>query len=300
MKPLDLPEVALSDSAALICIEGWMDRTVNSNEWEGRTGRGWAAEWRRTDRSFGGLTEHLLRRTRDLNFSQVLDIGCGAGELSLAIARTYPETSVIGVDISPQLIDVSRNRGANLLNASFELADAARWAPDDGFAPDYLISRHGVMFFSDPVGAFTHLAKLAVPGANMLFSCFRGPSANEIFTSVASLLPTPPAKSAPNAPGPMAFADPDRVRGILSDAGWSAIEFEPFDFAMVAGSGEDPVEDAVAYFSVIGPVAAAMAEMPPAEKDAFRDRLRSFVAPRQVDGVVAFGAGAWIVSAIRG
>ncbi|RYE60342.1 MAG: hypothetical protein EOO82_03325 [Oxalobacteraceae bacterium] len=134
----------------------------------------------------------------------------------------------------------------------------------------------------------------------MLFSCFRSPSANEIFTSVAGLLPTPAAKSAPGAPGPMAFADPDRVRAILSDAGWSAIELEPLDFAMVAGSGDNPVEDAVAYFSVIGPVAAAMAEMSLAEKEAFRERLTDFVALREIDGVVAFGAGAWIVSAIRG
>jgi len=277
-----------------------MDRTVNTNEWEGRTGRGWAAEWRRTDRSFGGLTEHLLRRTRDLAFSNVLDIGCGAGELSLALARGRPDTTVIGVDISPQLVDVAQERGANLLNASFELADAARWLPEPGFVPDFLISRHGVMFFPEPVSAFTHLAEVSAPGANMLFSCFRGPSANEIFSSVASLLPAPPAKSAPGAPGPMAFADPDRVRAILSDAGWSAIEFEPLDFAMVAGSGDNPVEDAVAYFSVIGPVAAAMAEMPLAEKEAFRERLTDFVALREIDGVVAFGAGAWIVSAIRG
>ncbi len=80
------------------------------NDWEGRTGKGWAAEWRRTDRSWGGLTDQLLRHTRDFTFSTVLDIGCGAGELSLAIARGRPNASVLGVDISPELIEVAQER----------------------------------------------------------------------------------------------------------------------------------------------------------------------------------------------
>ncbi len=112
------------------------------------------------------------------------------------------------------------------------------------------------MFFDDPLGAFTHLADISAPGAGLLFSCFRGPADNEVFTGVASLLPPPATPPDPHAPGPMAFADPDRVRGILAEAGWVKIEFTPFDFAMVVGAGEDPVEEAVAYFSRIGPVAA--------------------------------------------
>jgi len=269
------------------------------NDWEGRTGRGWAAEWRRTDRSWGGLTDQLLRQTRDFTFNTVLDIGCGAGELSLAIARGRPNASVLGLDISPQLIEVARERGKNLVNVAFELGDAANWIPPDGFQPDFLVSRHGVMFFDDPVGAFAHLARISAPGAGLLFSCFRGPAENEIFTSLSCLLPPPSSPPDPHAPGPMAFADLDRVRGILNQAGWGDVRFTPFDFAMVVGTGEDPVGEAVAYFSSIGAAAAAAAEMAPAERAALFEKVRAYVASREIGGMIALGAAAWIITATR-
>ena len=50
--------------------------TVGADEWLGRTGRSWAAEWQRTDRSFAMLTERLLKRSREFPFQSVLDIGC--------------------------------------------------------------------------------------------------------------------------------------------------------------------------------------------------------------------------------
>ncbi len=268
-------------------------------DWEGDAGSNWAAEWRRTDRSWGGLTERLLRATRDFTFESVLDIGCGAGELSLAIARGRPNVDVMGVDISPQLIEVARDRGRNLSNAAFALGDASRWVPQGDFRPELLISRHGVMFFADPVAAFAHMASISAPGAGLLFTCFRSPAVNEIFTAVASLLPPPETPPDPEAPGPMAFADPDRVKRILTAAGWTDIQLDPFDFAMVVGSGEDPVSDAVAYFSTIGPVASAMAAMTQDEQAAFRKKLRSFAASHEVEGIIAFAAGAWVVTAKR-
>ena len=134
-------------------------------DWQGRTGAAWAAQWRRTDRIFAGVTERLLSRSRDFVFQQALDVGCGAGELSLALARGRPRADIVGIDISPQLIEAARERGSHLLNARFEVADAARWFPAEGTAPDLLISRHGVMFFDDPIAAFSHLHKIAAPGA---------------------------------------------------------------------------------------------------------------------------------------
>lgn len=270
-----------------------------SNDWEGRTGKGWAAEWRRTDRSWGGLTDELLRHTRDFTFGRVLDIGCGAGELSLAIARGRPNTKVLGVDISAELVEVAQERGQNLTNVEFALGDASNWSPPAGFTPDFLVSRHGVMFFDDPVGAFTQLARISAPGAGLLFSCFRGPLENEIFSALGSLLPPPATRPDPNAPGPMAFADPDRVRGILTRAGWAAINFTPFDFAMVVGAGENPVEEAVAYFRRIGAAAAASADLTDDEREDLFDRVRAFAAAREIDGVIALGAAAWIVTATR-
>jgi SAM-dependent methyltransferase len=269
---------------------------TDASEWRGRTGESWAAEWRRTDRSFGPLTDRLLVRTREFACREALDVGCGAGELSLALARGRPHCRVVGIDISPQLIAVARERGVNLANASFEVVDAAEWRPE-GFAPDLVTSRHGVMFFDDPVSAFAHLEALTAPGAGLMFSCFRAPGENPVFTEVGSLVPQAESPADPHAPGPFAFADRARVEAILGEAGWSGIAFEPFDFAMVVGAGEDPVEDAVAYFTSIGPAARAASEMSTDERERFRGRVRELAARNLREGIVSLRASAWIVTA---
>lgn len=272
---------------------------TNRSDWEGRTGRKWADQWRRTDRSFTGLTDRLLGRASARPIARALDVGCGAGELSLALARGHPQALIVGVDVSDPLIAVARERGAHLANASFEVTDAAVWSRE-GFAPDLVVSRHGVMFFDDPVAAFAHLAETAAPGARLVFSCFRERSANPWAHQVAALLPPGSvAPVAPDAPGPFAFADPMRVEAILTRAGWGEIAFEAIDFAFVVGTGERAVEEAVAYFLAIGPAAAAAAELAGDERRRFVERLEQYLAAECNDGLVALPAAAWIVTAER-
>lgn len=266
-------------------------------DWQGRTGESWAAEWERTDRSFGGLTERLLTCSRDFPYRRAVDIGCGAGELSLALARGRPHSTVVGIDISPALIAVAQQRGGRLGNVRFVEADAASWRPN-GTSPELVVSRHGVMFFDDPRAAFAHMAGYASEHANLLFSCFRDPAECPIFTEVAAQLP--PAEGPPpdpRAPGPFAFADRDYVRDILADAGWSSVDFEAVDFAMIAGVGDDPVADAVAYWSSIGPASMRLAEMNDVVRQESIVRLREVARRNLRDGVVALKAAAWIVSA---
>jgi SAM-dependent methyltransferase len=274
-------------------------RMTNRSEWEGRTGNKWASEWRRTDRAFTGLTDRLLGRASERPFSRALDIGCGAGELTLALARGHPRARVTGIDISGELISVARERGAHLDNARFEVADAAHWFNSD-FAPDLVVSRHGVMFFDEPIPAFANLAAGAGPEARLVFSCFRDRAHNPWATSIVALLPkgtVPPA--APDAPGPFAFADRSRVEHLLRSAGWGDSAFEKVDFAYVVGAGQDPVGDARSFFLSIGPAAAAAAELPGAERAEFIKRLEIFLEDQRDRDLIAFPAAAWIVSAQR-
>lgn len=270
---------------------------TNTLDWQGQTGTSWADEWRRTDRSFAPLTERLLERIADYSGKAVLDIGCGAGELALEIAAARPTAKVLGLDISSQLVAAAQARSP-CANARFALGDAASWT-DPSFAPDLLVSRHGVMFFGDPPAAFAHLAQVSAPGARMVFSCFRAPALNGWASEIARLLSGvqgAPGPGDPHAPGPFAFADPEHVEEVLS-AGWQEVGFEPVDFAYVAGEGDDPVADAMAFFHRIGPFAALMREVSGQTQAKLGEALRAMLADHIEGGRVEFPAAAWIVSA---
>lgn len=271
-------------------------------DWQGGVGRNWAESWRLTDRSFSGLTQRLLERMAPMPGSNVIDIGCGAGELSLALARNRPQARITGVDVSADLIHAARERAGQRDLLEFELADASSWQPRHG-PPDLLVSRHGVMFFDNPVLAFQHLHEIAAPRAHLLFSCFRSPAENPWASEIGALLPTPaaaPPKPPHYAPGPFAFADADFVRAILARAGWAGISFEACDFAYIAGKGEDPVADAEAFFARIGPFAAALREQPESEQEGLREKLRVVLDRRASGDLVVFPGAAWIVSAHNG
>lgn len=270
---------------------------MNADEWTGATGRSWADEWKRTDRSFSMLTEHLLDRVRSLDFARVLDVGSGAGELSLAIGRAYPAAQVVGVDVSSPLVEAASERGERRGNVSFACADAASWRPDPEFPADLVVSRHGVMFFEDPPAAFRNITAIAAPEARLLFSCFRAPSENPFFTEVGALLPESATTPPPGAAGPFAFADSGHVSAILEQGGWRDIAFEQYDFAMIAGAGSDPVADAVVYYSRIGPAARAMRELPADRHEEFQARLATLMARHCREGIVALPASTWVVTA---
>lgn len=265
-------------------------------EWQGAVGRSWADLHALTDRSFAGLTQRLLDRLAPVPGTALLDLGCGAGELSLSLARMRPQAQVVGLDISPDLIAVAAQRGHNLANVRFALGDAARWS-EVGFAPDLLVSRHGVMFFDDPLAAFAHLRDITVPGAQLVFSCFRSQAENPWAADVARMVGQAPGD--PDAPGPFAFANPQRVERVLGDAGWRGIEFEPVDFAYVAGHGEDPVADARAFFARIGPAARALRLLEGEARERFATRLEQWLEKHRAGNLVAFAAAAWIVTARR-
>jgi SAM-dependent methyltransferase len=277
---------------------------TGASEWEGRVGRAWADEWRRTDRSLAALTPHLLGAIAAQPGTRLVDVGCGAGALTIALAQARPDALVTGIDISADLIATASERAAQLgtPRVRFRHADAGEWTdphgPDEGGLADLLVSRHGVMFFADPPRVFRHLAAQCVPGARLVFSCFRDRAANgwaDLFDGV--LPPAPPAAAPEQAfpAGPFAFANPDHARRCL--AGWTDVAFTPVDFRYVAGAGDDPVADAIGFFTRIGPAASRLAALTGAAREAALEAMAGVLNPHCHDGVVALTAAAWIVTA---
>lgn len=268
---------------------------TTGTEWGAQVGKSWADNFRLTDRAFSGLTERLLARIGGCDGLNMLDIGCGAGELSLAVARGNPRARIIGIDVSPDLVEAARLRGASLDNVDFVEADAAHWRPLD-FRPELLCSRHGVMFFDAPVTAFSHLRQIGTADARLVFSCFRRAALNPWAAELASLLDLPSFADS-TAPGPFAFADMDHVRSILTDAGWRDVAFEAVDFAYVAGAGGDPVADALHFFARIGPAAPALRQLEAGARRVAEGWIRDWLEDHRSGNLVAFPGAAWLVRA---
>lgn len=268
-------------------------------DWSGRVGDVWADEWRRTDRSLAGLAQHLDAAILAAAPHQgsAIDIGCGAGGTSIALATARPQLSITGIDLSPSLVAIARSRAASLANLNFRVADAQSL----GLAgADLLFSRHGVMFFDDPVAGFAALRASAKPGAKLVFSCFRARAHNQWALMADVAVGNTVIASSTYAPGPFALEDSDFTRNVLVRAGWVDATAQSVDFAYVAGGGEDPVEDALGFFSRIGPAARAMADTEPNRREAMRESLRGALAAHVENGAVTFGGGAWIWTATAG
>ena len=275
---------------------------TSDRDWTGRVGDIWATEWRRTDRSFEGLAPVLnaaILAAAGPQTRTIVDIGCGAGATSLASAQALPDGQVIGIDLSPKLIAVANHRAGHLTNVAFHCADVA--SAVGMHAPvDLYVSRHGVMFFADPVAAFGRLANAAAPGARIVFSCFAERSANRwAVETVASVDVAPEATGGTIAPGPFAFADPAYVAEMLKQAGWRATTPQRVEFAYRAGGGADPVADAVDYLSRIGPAASRIRDTHGAEREQALARLTSACVDRLAGDAVEFPAAAWIWTAHR-
>lgn len=272
--------------------------TMAGEDWSGRVGRNWAAQWERTDRTFAPLTERLVA-TAVAQFPlgsqrqmRVLDVGCGAGETAIALADARPDIDVTGLDLSADLVAVAETRREGRVNCRFVAGDASSWQGDMAF--DAALSRHGVMFFADPVAAFTHLRGLMMPGAPLVFSCFRDRSLNPWAGIALGLLPAPPPPSDPHAPGPFAFADPARVAAILEGAGWRDVEPVEVDYRYVAGAGDDPVREAMALFARIGPAAPLIAALGGDDRAAFDARFAEVLFDHVDGGEVSLPAAAWL------
>lgn len=264
--------------------------------WNAQAGQTWATEQDKLDRQLEPLGDAALAALSPKAGDRLIDIGCGAGQTTLALAEVVgAEGSVLGVDVSAPMLAVARGRSQGMGNVRFLEADAQIRAFAPG-AADAVYSRFGVMFFSDPAAAFANIHKALKPGGRLAFVCWRPLKENGwmLIPLGAALqhITAPPTMPDPDAPGPFAFADPDRVRGILASAGFSDIGIEPHD-AMIGGN---PLDESVTLALKVGPLSRLLQEHPDKREPVvatLRETLAEHLGP---DGVRMPGA-VWIVTA---
>ena len=270
-----------------------------SNIWNRTAGRAWVDEQDLLDRAFRPLELLLAEEVAAGSPPTVLDVGCGTGGTTLAVARRLGERAhTIGIDISEPMVDAARLRAEReAVPATFVCADAQVHAFEPGSVSAFM-SRFGVMFFDDPVRAFANLRRAASDDATLHFIVWRSAEENPFMTTAeraaASLLPNLPARQ-PDAPGQFALANRDRVHAIVDESGWTAFDLRPIDALCAIGA-----HDLVRYVSRLGPVGRALEEADNLTRARVIEAVLPAFDPYVHGPEVHFTAACWMISARAG
>jgi SAM-dependent methyltransferase len=267
--------------------------------WNGPGGQRWSDRHAAQDVLLAPVSRILIDRAKARAGERVLDVGCGCGATSVALAREVaPAGFVLGVDISAPMLTLAMQLAPKGLPLDFELADATVYP----FAPasfDLLASRFGVMFFAEPAVSFAHMRRALRAEGRIVFACWREPRDNPwmmaplqgVYKHVPKLPP-----QAPDDPGPFAFASEDRVSNILGEAGYKDVAMERCDITLDIAVGGG-LEAAVRSAMEIGPSSRALDGQPPDVRAAATESVRELLAPLAQGDSVPLPGSIWIVTA---
>jgi len=269
--------------------------------WNEQAGPKWVALQDLLDLQLDELGRRAMDRAGIVQGETILDVGCGCGTTTLELAQRTGETgNVLGIDISAPMLELARRRAqdAGTRNARFELADAQTHQLSCA-SRDVAFSRFGVMFFADPVAAFGNVRRALKPGGRLAFVCWQSLAQNPWMSvplaAVAQHVALPPP-AGPDAPGPFAFADRERVSGILQDAGFTDVAFEALEEPLTVGGTPD-LDQAVEFLLTMGPTQALLAQADEAVRAQVVQSVRAAMAPHHGPDGVRLPAAAWVVRA---
>ena len=257
--------------------------------------RAWAEVREPLERQLAPLGRRALAALAPRPGESVLDIGCGGGETALDVARAVaPDGAVVGIDLSAAVLAFARGAAKDCTRVRFVQGDAAVF-PFEPASFDAAFSRVGVMFFADPTAAFINVRRSLKPNGRLAFVCWRALEENALdFVPLQAASPHLPPQSAhdPDAPGPFAFADADRVRGILESARFAEIGITAHDEQV--GSGD--LDAMLAVCSRVGALGKILRENPELRTAAL-PAVRSALAAHDGPDGVTLNAATWVVTA---
>jgi SAM-dependent methyltransferase len=271
-------------------------RDEQTKRWNNAAGHAWVEMQAVLDQMYAPLETLLAETVAAVSPARVLDVGCGAGTTTFAVARrSAPKDGCVGVDISEPMIAAARARAQReRLDVTFICANAQEHAFDPA-SVDMLISRFGVMFFDDPVRAFANLHRASRNGAELRCIAWRSAVENPFMTTAervaAPFLPNLPPRE-PDAPGQFAFANAERVHGILKESGWTGIDIQPLDVVCTF-----PEKDLVRYLTRLGPVGLALQDADDNVRSRVVETVRPAFDPFVHGADVRFVGACWMLSA---
>ena len=266
--------------------------------WNGAAGRAWVDGQPLLDDLYSPFEHRLVEAMAAVGPRSVLDVGCGTGATTLAIARRLgPGSRCVGVDVSAPMLEMARLRAEQAgVAARFIQADAQEHVFEPA-SVDAIVSRFGVMFFADPVRAFANLRRASTVDARLQCIAWRSAAENPFMTAAeraaAPLLPGMPPRKA--GPGQFAFADAGHVRSILAASGWTDVDIQPIDVACTM-----PESALLPYTTRLGPVGLMLHDVDDATRARVVETMRGAFAPYVDGAVVRFTAACWMIGARAG
>lgn len=255
----------------------------------------WDAHAGAYEQVFEPLTNAFNARALDLlaplEGADLLDVAAGAGGTALAAAGRGAR--VAAVDASAEMVARIAARGVGRVAA--HLADAAALPFPDG-AFDAALSSFGVVLLPDPARGMAELRRVLRPGGRVAVVTWTEPHRYEVASrlrdAVAFVRGAPPPWG--ELPAQLRFTDPDRLRALLSEAGFADVRVERVEAALHA-----PSAAGLAGSLGFAPGMAAALDALGSDQDAVLLRFRSALEADQGTGVVVLGAVAHIAVAVR-
>jgi ubiquinone/menaquinone biosynthesis C-methylase UbiE len=267
--------------------------------WNSTMGHSWVSQQAVISDVFTSVTSVSLDAAAAKPDERVIDIGCGTGDTLLAFAKVVgPSGSVLGVDVSVPMLGFAKHRAAEagLGNVTCALADATSYAFEPRWA-DLVYSRFGVMFFDNPIKAFTNIHSGMKAGGRLVFVCFRSMPESPWFrvpieAARPHVPPQPPAD--PTAPGMFSLAREERLRGILTEAGFREMGLKATDVPI---HGKDTTQS-MAFITQAGPLPALLENASDEQRTRATEAVRKALAANIGADGRGLHVGLWLVSAL--
>ena len=268
--------------------------------WAGQSGERWLSNVDRLEEMLEPIGHALIELAACQPGEQIIDVGCGAGATSILIAQKIGSAgAVTGLDISPVLVAEATKRAQDLglENLKFLLGDAAI-AELPLAQADCLVSRFGVMFFSDPHVAFDNLHGFLKPNGRFAFACWAPLRQNlwrlEVGNIINAHFPSP--TPVPRAPGPFAFDEPLYVQEILRTAGFKDIKISPWKSNLCIGGAGSNADSAAKFLLKAMGITQLPEDLPAEIRIAIHHELKERLETFETKDGVQMPAAAWLIS----
>jgi ubiquinone/menaquinone biosynthesis C-methylase UbiE len=153
---------------------------MSPEQWSGERVARWLRQAPAIERQLQPLSDLLFAAARLHTGESVLDVGCGTGPSTRVAAEAVgPTGRVVGLDVSRDMLDAAA-ASSTMTNIEWVDCDAVTWAWS-GPPFDVVISRLGIMFFSDPPAAFANLASVTRKGGRFAAAAWTKRDDSELF-----------------------------------------------------------------------------------------------------------------------